>query len=60
MRVYDCIMYYDETEVVEVRLNCLDTYVDKFIIVENKYTHSGKKRDLLFDIKKFKPCNIFL
>ena len=53
MKVYDCFMYYDEDTVVDIRLNCLDPYVDKFIIVESKFTHSGKKRNLLFDINKF-------
>ena len=54
MKVYDCFMYYDEDIVVDIRLNCLDLYVDKFVIVESKFTHSGKKRNLLFDINKFK------
>ena len=54
MKVYDCFMYYDEDTVVDIRLNCLDSYVDKFVIVESRFTHSGKKRDLLFDINKFK------
>ena len=43
MKLYDCFMYYDEDIVVDIRLNCLDPYVDKFIIVESKFTHSGKK-----------------
>ena len=47
-------MYYDEDTVVDIRLNCLDAYVDKFLIVESKFTHSGRKRGLLFDINKFK------
>jgi len=54
MKVYDCFMYFDEDTVVDIRLNCLDAYVDKFVIVESKFTHSGKKRDLFFDINKFK------
>ena len=54
MKVYDCFMYYDEDTVVDIRLNCLNTYVDKFVIVESKFTHSGKKRNLLFDINQFK------
>ena len=53
MKVYDCFMYYDEDTVVDIRLNYLDAYVDKFVIVESKFTHSGNKRDLLFDINKF-------
>ena len=54
MKVYDCCMYYNEDTVLDIRLNCLDTYVDKFVIVESKFTHSGKKRNLLFDINQFK------
>ena len=54
MKVYDCFMYYDEDTVVDIRLNYLDAYVDKFVIVESKFTHSGNRKDLLFDINKFK------
>ena len=54
MKVYDCLMYYDEDTVLDIRLNCLDAYVDKFVIVESKFTHSGEKRNLLFDINQFK------
>ena len=54
MKIYDCFMYSNEDTVVDIRLNCLDAYVDKFLIVESKFTHSGRKRDLLFDINQFK------
>jgi len=46
-------MYYDEDLILDLRLNYLNKYVDKFIIVESTYTHSGQNRKLLFDIKKF-------
>ena len=46
-------MYYDEDLVLDLRLNVLNNKVDKFIIVESKYTHSGEKRKLLFDIDKY-------
>ena len=46
-------MYYDEELVLDLRLNILDKYVYKFVIVESKYTHSGEKRELLFDIAKY-------
>ena len=55
MKVYDCFMYFDEDTIVDLRFNCLNNYVDKFVIVESEFTHSGKKRNLLFDINKFKP-----
>jgi len=53
MKIYDCFMYFDEDIVLDVRLNFLDAYVDKFIIIESVYNHKGDKRKPLFDIKKF-------
>ena len=38
---------------LEVRLNILNKYVDKFVVVEAKYSHSGEKKKLNFDIKRF-------
>ena len=46
-------MYFDEDILLDLRLNYLNSYVDKFVIVESKYTHSGEKRQLLFDIAKY-------
>jgi len=53
MKIFDCFMYYDEEMILDLRLNYLNNYVDEFVIVESSYTHSGKNRNLLFDIKKF-------
>ena len=53
MKIFDCFMYFDEDVVLDVRLNTLDQYVSKFVIVESLFTHKGDKRDLKFDIKKF-------
>ena len=53
MKIYDCCMFYDEDLVIDLRLNILNEHVDEFVIVESKFTHSGKKRELLFDIKKY-------
>ena len=38
---------------LEVRFNILNKHVDKFVISEARYSHSGKKKKLNFDIKKF-------
>lgn len=46
-------MYYDEDLILDLRFNLLDKYVAKFVIVESCFTHSGKKRSLKFDIKKY-------
>tara|TARA_Y100000816_G_C26076114_1_gene566484 strand:- start:741 stop:1631 length:891 start_codon:yes stop_codon:yes gene_type:complete len=53
MKIFDCFMFYDEEMLLDVRLNILNQYIDKFIIVESTFTHSGKKRELVFDIKNF-------
>jgi len=47
-------MYFDEDLVLDVRLNLLNDFVDKFVIIESSYDHKGEKRKPLFDIKKFK------
>lgn len=44
MLILDNFLYNGEP-VVYFRLKYLYNYVDKFIIVENLYTHSGKKKD---------------
>ena len=54
MKIFDCFMFYDEELLLDIRLNILDKYVDFFIIVESEYFHNGKKRQLKFDISKFK------
>ena len=53
MKIFDCFMYFDEDVVLDVRLNILNEYVDKFIIVESKFNHKGEERQPLFDINKF-------
>ena len=53
MKIYDCFMFYDEDLIIDLRLNILNEHVDKFVVVESKFTHSGEKRKLLFDISKF-------
>tara|TARA_B110000003_G_scaffold274175_1_gene313518 strand:- start:2580 stop:3452 length:873 start_codon:yes stop_codon:yes gene_type:complete len=46
-------MYFDEDVVLEVRLNFLNQFVDKFVIIESEYNHKGEKRLPQFDINKF-------
>ena len=54
MKIFDCFLFFDEDIQLDIRLNVLDKYVDKFVIVESKFTHSGVKRKPLFEIKKYK------
>ena len=54
MKIFDCFMFYDEDLLLDLRLNILDQHVDFFVIVESKYFHNGKERQLQFNIKKYK------
>ena len=47
-------MYFNEDLVLDVRLNELNQHIDKFIIIESNFTHSGEKKNFNFDIEKFK------
>ena len=47
-------MFFDEEMLLDLRLNIMDKYVDKFVITEATYMHSGKPKKLSFDIGKFK------
>ena len=63
MKIFDCFMYFDEDTVLDVRLNYLNKYVDKFVIIEAEYNHKGEKKKPKFDIKnfeKFKDKIIYL
>jgi len=54
MKIYDCITYFDEPMLFDLRLNILDEYVDKFIVIEARHTHSGNDKKLNFEINNFK------
>jgi len=54
MKVFDCTTFFDENLMLEVRFNILNKYVDKFIIAEAKFSHSGEKKKLNFNINRFK------
>lgn len=47
-------MFFNENDIVEIRFNQHWDFVDKFIIVEVAETHTGEKKDLLFDHNRFK------
>lgn len=44
MRILDCFPYFDEKELLELRINLLHDYVDKFIIVDADHNHKGSPK----------------
>jgi beta-1,4-mannosyl-glycoprotein beta-1,4-N-acetylglucosaminyltransferase len=53
MKIIDCTSFYNEHMMYEIRLNILKNKVDKFIVTESTYSHSGKKKKLNFDINNY-------
>ncbi len=53
MAVYDCVQYFNEDHILDLRFNILDKYVDYFVISESTKTHQGQNKKLNFDIKNF-------
>ena len=53
MKIIDTTTYFEEKMMMELRFNILSPFVDKFIICEARYTHSGKEKDIRFNKKDF-------
>jgi len=50
--VYDTFTFFNELELLEIRLNTLEKVVDKFVLVESSVTFTGKSKPLYFDEAK--------
>lgn len=50
--VYDCFIFYNELDVLHLRLNELDDIVDKFVLVEATETFQGESKRLHFENNK--------
>ena len=46
-------MYFNEDLLLDLRLNQLNPFIDKFVIVESKYTHSGDEKKFNFNLDNF-------
>jgi hypothetical protein len=52
MKIFDCFLFSKELDILEIRLNELDQYVDKFILCESKFSFAGKPKPLIFEENK--------
>ena len=50
--IYDCFTFFNELDLLEIRLNVLNDVVDRFVLVEATKTHSGKDKPLYFNDNK--------
>jgi beta-1,4-mannosyl-glycoprotein beta-1,4-N-acetylglucosaminyltransferase len=52
MKIFDCFTFFNELELLELRLMTLYDTVDHFVLVEANKTHTGKPKDFIFDQNK--------
>lgn len=52
IKIYDAFNFFNELDLLEIRLNILNNYVDYFVIVESTLTHSGQPKELFFEKNK--------
>lgn len=50
--VYDCIPFFNEIDILKLRLHILDPFVDRFVIEEATVTFSGEPKELCFEKNK--------
>ena len=49
MKIFDAFNFFNELDILEIRLNILDPVVDFFVIVESSITHSGEPKPFYFE-----------
>ena len=55
-KIYDCITFFDENLLTNLRFEILNDVVDYFIVCESKYDHKGNSKKINFSLlnDKFK------
>lgn len=53
-KIYDAFLFFNELDLLEIRLELLNNYVDYFVISECDYTFSGNKKPFYFEENKEK------
>jgi len=51
-KVFDCFSFYNELDLLEIRLNVLNDVVDYFVLTESTRTFTGKPKPLYYDENK--------
>ena len=50
-KIIDCITFFDNSLMFDLRFNILKDYVDYFVVCESKYDHRNNIKKLNFDLK---------
>jgi len=51
-KIYDCFCFFNELDILELRLNILNDVVDYFVISESSVTHTGQPKPYYFEENK--------
>jgi beta-1,4-mannosyl-glycoprotein beta-1,4-N-acetylglucosaminyltransferase len=51
-RIFDCFIFFNELDMLELRLNEMSNYVDTFVLAESTRTHQGQPKPLFYDRNK--------
>lgn len=54
MKIFDCFKFFNELELLELRLMELYDTVDYFVLVEANKTHTGKQKAYIFEDNRYK------
>lgn len=52
MKIYDCFQFFNELDLLEIRLDMLYDHIDHFVISETNKTHSNLDKKYIFDDNK--------
>ena len=50
--IYDCFQFFNELDILKIRLEVMNPIVDKFVISEATETFSGLKKPLYYEENK--------
>ena len=53
-RVFDCFPFFNELDVLDMRLNILNDQVDYFVLVDSKRSHQKKPKQFDYKINRLK------
>ena len=49
-KIFDCITFFRENFITNIRFEILNPVVDHFVVCESKYDHIGNKIKLFFNL----------
>lgn len=57
-KIIDCITFFNENFIFELRYKILEKVVDQFVVCESKYDHKGDKKELNFKKENYNNLKI--